>query len=269
MPTSGGASLESRTRNAEFDDHAQTVCFHSSPAVLPRLRPPVCRRPTPSISAIVSNGETVGHVIAAHDGHTIDVDYAVSDNGRGPKHKEHLVLDPAGIPVEWSIEGTSLMGGTVSEHLTWKDSVEKWVSQADEGQVNTPRAQLYIGNDASPWALGLYLRVLAKAPGNTLEVLPSGRLQLKRLREVSVESGSQKISLVAWLLSGVDLTPEVLLVDKQGRLFARLSDSILVRDGYEKQYEQLKLLGSAPHPGAAPGDAEAGGALLRNAGAAA
>ena len=37
----------------------------------------------------------------------------------------------------------------------------------------------------------------------------------------------------------------MLLVDKQGRLFARLSDSILVRDGYEKQYEQLKLLGSA------------------------
>ena len=65
--------------------------------------------------AIVSNGETVGHVTAARDGHTIDVDYAISDNGRGPKHKEHLVLDPAGIPVEWSIEGTSLMGGAVSE----------------------------------------------------------------------------------------------------------------------------------------------------------
>lgn len=195
--------------------------------------------------AIVSNGETVGHVIAARDGHTIDVDYAISDNGRGPKHKEHLVLDAAGIPVEWSIEGTSLMGGAVSEHLTWKDSVEKWVSQADQGQVNTPKAQLYIGNDASPWALGLYLRVLSKTPGNSLDVLPSGRLRLQRLHEVGFNDGPRKIPLTAWLLSGVDLTPELLLVDKQGGLFARLSDSVLVREGYGKQYEQLKLLGTS------------------------
>jgi hypothetical protein len=195
--------------------------------------------------SLVANGETTGHVIATQSGRTIDIDYAVSDNGRGPKHKEHLVLSATGVPVEWSIEGNSLMGGTVSEHLSWKGGVESWVSQADKGEVNTSSPRLYIGNDASPWALGLYAHILLKAPGGALDVLPSGRLRLEKLRSVSVGEGSQEVQLGSYLLSGVDLAPEILLLDRQGRLFAHLSGSILVREGYEKQYQALKLLGES------------------------
>jgi Amidohydrolase family len=194
---------------------------------------------------IVANGETVGHAVAVHNGRTVDVDYAVSNNGRGPKHKEHFVLDPSGIPVEWSIEGTSLMGGAVSEHMSWKGGVESWVSQADKGELQTPSPRLYIGNDSSPWALGLYQRVLAKAPGGALDVLPGGRLRLEKLRQVTVGDGANKVALQAYLLSGIDLTPEILLMDAQGRLFGNLSDSMMVREGYEKQSEALKQLGTS------------------------
>src|SRR3984957_18285674 len=76
--------------------------------------------------SVLANGETVGHVVAVQSGQAVDVDYAVSNNGRGPKQKEHMLLNAAGIPVEWSIEGNSLMGGAVSEHLTWRDGVESW-----------------------------------------------------------------------------------------------------------------------------------------------
>ena len=195
--------------------------------------------------SVVANGETVGHLVSVQNGRSIDVDYAVSDNGRGPKHKEHLLLDPAGIPVEWSIEGTSLMGGAVSEHVSWKDGVESWVSQADKGEVKSPSPRLYVGNDASPWALGLYAHALWRAPGGALEVLPAGRLRLEKLRPVQVGEGSRSVQLESYLLSGVDLTPEILLLDRQGRLFAHLSDSILVREGYEKQFETLKVLGES------------------------
>ena len=194
---------------------------------------------------VLANGETVGHLVSVRKGQTVDVDYSVADNGRGPKHREHLVLNPAGIPVEWSIEGTSLMGGAVSEHLNWKDGVESWVSQADTGEVRTPSPRLYIGNDASPWAFGLYAHVLSNMPGGALDVLPSGRLRLEKLRAVSVQKGSQTIPLESYLLSGVDLTPAIILLDRQGRLFADLSGSILVREGYEKQYETLEVLGES------------------------
>jgi hypothetical protein len=191
--------------------------------------------------SVVANGETVGQLVAVLDGRSVDIDYAVSNNGRGPKHKEHLVLAPSGVPVEWSIEGTSLMGGTVNEHFAWSNGVAKWTSQADHGETPAASPRLYVGNDASPWTLGLYARVLSAAPGRALDVLPVGRMQLEKLRAVTVAGNN----LDAYLLSGVDLTPEVLLLDKQRRLFASLTDSLVVRAGFEKEYESLRDLSAS------------------------
>src|SRR5580700_10960037 len=98
--------------------------------------------------SILANQEVVGHVVATRNGQTVDVDYAVSNNGRGPKHTEHLVLDKKGVPVEWTIEGSSLMGGAVHEHEAWKDGVQSWASQADQGDVRTAEPQIYVGVDA-------------------------------------------------------------------------------------------------------------------------
>ena len=46
-----------------------------------------------------------------------------------------------------------------------------------------------------------------------------------------------------YMLSGVSLTPQILLLDSRGQLFAELSESVVVREGYEKQFEALKTLG--------------------------
>jgi Amidohydrolase family len=192
---------------------------------------------------ILSNGESAGHLVAAQNAHSVDIDYFADNNGRGPKHKEHMVLAPSGVPIEWTIQGTSLMGGIVDERFTWKDGVQRWTSQADAGEVRAAAPQLYVGNDASPWALGLYARLLLKAANHTLNVLPRGTMQLEKLRSVSVGSGAARKNLNAYLLSGIQLTPEILLMDQQGQLFAQLSGEILVRQGFETQYETLKNLG--------------------------
>jgi hypothetical protein len=194
---------------------------------------------------ILSNGESAGHLVATQDAHSVDIDYFADNNGRGPKHKEHIVLAPSGVPVEWTIQGTSLMGGVVDERFSWKDGVQRWISQADAGDVRAAAPQLYVGNDASPWALGLYARLLMKAANHTLNVLPRGTMQLEKLRSVSIGSGSGRKTLNAYLLSGIQLTPEILLMNQQGQLFAQLSGEILVRQGFETQYETLKNLGEA------------------------
>jgi hypothetical protein len=194
---------------------------------------------------ILSNGETVGRLVATRDAHSVDIDYFVDNNGRGPKHREHMVLGPSGVPIEWSIKGTSLMGGAVDEQLTWKDGVARWMSQADAGEVRAAAPQLYVANDASPWALGLYARLLSKSANHSLDVLPRGTMQLEKLRSVSIGSGAKAKHLNAYLLSGIELTPEILLMDQQGQLFALLSGEIVVRQGFETQYEALKNLGEA------------------------
>jgi len=192
--------------------------------------------------SIVANNEKVGHILVEQHATAIDIDYAISDNGRGPKHKEHLIVSANGIPTEWSIEGTSLMGGSVTEHESWKDGSQRWNSQADAGETQTSSPRLYIGNDASPWALGVYARALLKAPGHSLAVLPSGELKLEPLRAVTVQQGTHKLTLKAWLLSGISLTPELILMDEQNQLFAQLAGEMVVREGFEDQYETLQAL---------------------------
>jgi hypothetical protein len=193
--------------------------------------------------SVVANGETVGHVTAVRSGNTVDIDYAVLENGRGPKHKEHLVLDASGIPVAWTIEGTSLMGGPVHEEMSWRDGLQSWTSQADKGEVKTARPQLYIANDASPWALGLYAALVKSAPGGVLDVLPSGRLRAQKVRHIGSGEGTFKSALDAYALSGVDLNPQFLLLDSRGRLFATMSErSVVVREGFEKEFQTLQDL---------------------------
>lgn len=195
--------------------------------------------------SVVANGEVVGRVVATTNGTAVDIDYAVSNNGRGPKHTEHLVLAGNGLPAQWTIDGTSLMGGGVHESLQWSNGMESWTSQADKGSVPAAAPKLYIGNDASPWAFGLYARALLRAPGHTLDVLPAGTIRLDPIRKVSIGSGKHAVTLDAWFLTGIDLDPEILLLDKQGHLFADLTDGVLVRAGYEGEYSTLLALGEA------------------------
>jgi hypothetical protein len=91
----------------------------------------------------------------------------------------------------------------------------------------------------------LYARLLLKAPQQSLPVLPGGSLHLQKLRSIAVGTGAKQLQVSAYLLKGVELTPQILLLDKQNHLFAQLSDSILVRDGYENEYGTLKALGES------------------------
>src|SRR3954468_8865266 len=83
----------------------------------------------------MAGGEQVGHLTADVTDRHVSVDYAVVNNGRGPKAREQIDLDAAGMPVSWTIEGESLFGSSVHEHFTWKAGTAEWASQADKGRV--------------------------------------------------------------------------------------------------------------------------------------
>lgn len=188
---------------------------------------------------VIANGEKVGHLVAEVDGRKTAVDYAVSNNGRGPKARENIQADAAGMPVTWTIEGESLFGSPVQEHFTWKAGQAEWLSQADKGEVAAAKPLLYIGNDVSPWMLGVYVKALLKAPGRTLPVLPAGQLCLTEVRKITVGEGKAAVPLTVYELSGIDLNPDYVLVDRKGELFAAGG---LIREGYEAQVPVLQAM---------------------------
>ena len=194
---------------------------------------------------ILSNGERVGTVVAVTDGPNVSVDYRVDNNGRGPKHHEDIVLGKDGIPTSWHVHGTSLMGGLVDEQFDWLGGKAHWSSQADKGDIPAAQPKLYIVNDDSPWALGVYARAALGNKDHALDVLPSGHLSLIRLRDMTIGSGAAATPVTVYRLDGVQLEPSYLLLDGKDRLFATFdATSIAIREGYESQAGALLKLGS-------------------------
>lgn len=181
---------------------------------------------------VMANGEKVGHLTADVQGRTASVDYAVSNNGRGPKAKEQIQFDAAGVPVNWSIDGSSLFGSPVQERFAWAAGKAEWTSQADKGEVASAKPILYAANDGSPWMLGTYVKALLKAPNHTLPLAPAGEMRLKEVRTLTLGEGKTATPVTVYELSGIDLDPSYVLVDKKGELFGTLGGG-LIREGAE------------------------------------
>ncbi|MEP6906642.1 MAG: amidohydrolase family protein [Pseudoxanthomonas sp.] len=188
--------------------------------------------------ALIANGENVGYLRATASGNTFEVDYHVDNNGRGPKHHEQIVLGPSNLPMSWSIQGTSLMGGNVEEQYEWRNGVAQWKSQADSGSKDLKDPALYITNDSSPWAMWTYAKALLAAPDHTLAVLPAGRLRLESAGEIEFAGNAGLPVVKAQLvrLTGIDLEPRYLALDGNESLMADMDDgTVAIRDGYESQ----------------------------------
>ena len=191
---------------------------------------------------VLSNDEAVGHVEAVTEGDQVSIDYFVDNNGRGPKHRETLTLDPSGVPLSWSLQGSSLMGAPVSESYRWSAGHAVWQSQADSGDVPTDSAPLYIGNDVSPWALGIYARIAIAAPDRQARVLPGGTVRAELLRNITLGTGDKAVRLAVYGLYGLGLAAELVALDEQQHLFAVLSGGIVIRTGYEGEAARLSAL---------------------------
>lgn len=196
--------------------------------------------------SMVANGEIVGSLVATTQGDNVSVDYRVDNNGRGPKHHEDIVLGSGGIPISWTIRGSSTMGGSVDESYHWAKGRAEWRSQADHGDVAAPQPALYVVNDDSPWAAGVYVRAALARPGRTLSALPGGQVSVTQLRETTIGTGQASIDVRIFRLVGVQLDATYVMLDRQGRLFATFDPSgnigATVRSGYESAAPMLLKL---------------------------
>jgi imidazolonepropionase-like amidohydrolase len=189
--------------------------------------------------SVISAREKVGSLVANVDANSVDISYEVNNNGRGPKIREQLTLNAAGIPTQWHITGKSMFGSVIDEEFSWKHGSAQWHGQDGKGSAHMKEPRLYITNDGSPWSSGLYARMLLKTRDHALDVAPSGTLHLEELRKTHVGD----VPVTAYAITGANLSPDLLLLAADGSLFAQLSSrTVLVRKGFESKVEELQAL---------------------------
>lgn len=60
--------------------------------------------------AFVAKGKLVGHLTTERQGRRVALDDQLGNNGRGPKLREQMELDPAGFPIRSTSSGQSTLG---------------------------------------------------------------------------------------------------------------------------------------------------------------
>ncbi|MCP3734263.1 amidohydrolase family protein [Sphingomonas sp. RP10(2022)] len=189
--------------------------------------------------SVIANGEKVGSVDATRTGDHVAIHYDVKNNGRGPTMDEAIDLGPDGVPLRWTLDGKATFGGDVHERFARDGGVARWTDAMGAREAPARGTALYIGQSASPWALGLYARALLKAPNATLPALPGGQLHIDRLGPATIRG----VRYQAYAISGIDLSPELILLDERQQLFAVLdTGGATVREGHEGDVPALAAL---------------------------
>jgi hypothetical protein len=189
---------------------------------------------------VIFGEKKVGHLTADTKGAVTRIDYDVKNNGRGPTITESITLDAAGLPTEWTVKGTTTFGSKIAEHFARKGNRGDWVDSTGKGHstINTPT--LYLAQSPSPWSDGIYIRALLKA-GGQLPVLPGGTLRFEKGETISVQGEGGPLQVTRYDLIGINLDPEIILMDPSNNLFAVVdASSIVVRAGYEGEEKRLR-----------------------------
>lgn len=195
--------------------------------------------------SVVFGGRSVGHVVADTRGTETRVDFNVKNNGRGPTMAETLRVDAGGLPVDWKLSGATTFGSRVQERFVRKGARAEWNDSTGKGSASPPATAVYVAQSGSPWSAGVYARALLRAPGNSLPALPGGTLHLDKGEDLVVQGADGPLTVTHYDLSGIDLTPTMLLLDSAGGLFAVVHpSSVVVRQGYEGEEARLRKLAS-------------------------
>jgi hypothetical protein len=191
--------------------------------------------------SVIFGEKVVGHLTTTSGDGETRVIFDYKNNGRGPTMAETIRLDARGLPTSWKITGATTFGSKVDEHFEQAGDKASWTDSVGSGSVDSPEHRLYIGQSASPWALGVYARALLADIDHSLPTLPAGTLRLDEGEALSVTGKSGTQSVRSFALSGLDLNPTYVLMDEKQALFAFITPKfIVVRDGFEAEEKRLR-----------------------------
>ena len=193
--------------------------------------------------SVIFGGKVVGHLDAKTEANRTTIDYDVKNNGRGPTMAEVIELGADGLPMRWDVIGKTTFGSKVEEHFLKTGGTATWTDSTGPGSAPAKGSTLYVAQSGSPYSDQIYARALLARPGLTMPALPGGQLTLEKGESFTVTGAGSPLTVTRYDLTGIDTTPETMLIDDKGVLFASVDpSSIVVRKGYEAEEVRLRKL---------------------------
>ena len=184
----------------------------------------------------ITNDVDVGYVTVDRDGNRVQIETDIKQNGRGPTTSEVVVFGDDGIPVSWTVQGTTTFGSPIDERYGLENGKPVWLDASGGGQADAPA--FYITQSGSSTGL---VEALFRDDDMQMPVLPGGTAKLTELERHTYRSADGAVDTITYALSGLSTAPSYVTLDTDGRLFATASPGFaLVRKGYEDAQTRLR-----------------------------
>jgi len=180
-------------------------------------------------------GNVAGHQEAryAADGQ-VDVHFEFNDRGRGPKLDGTYRVGADGVPERSEIKGVAYFKNPVDERFSRDAQGVRWKNGSEDEQRPAATKGFYLSLEGVPEEGVMLARALLAAPGRKLALLPTGEARIEELDALDVRGEPGKRRAVLYALQGMDLSPNYVWLDGEGRFLASTGDwSSMVREGYE------------------------------------
>jgi hypothetical protein len=190
--------------------------------------------------AILTSTGPIGTLKAVTTGNTVDIDFRIDNNGRGPKITERVTTDAKGRIVVRDISGTGEVGAAVKEHFEWANGTAKWETLNDRGEAKTDNP-FYLDVNGSPWIAGQAVKALMKAKGGSLAVQPAGSMSARKLKDVDLGAAKASDKVSIWLLS-TGFEPSQILMRGERFVGAISPGFALMEKKYAGEFAKLSKL---------------------------
>lgn len=187
-----------------------------------------------------------GVVIGAMDvtpgetGYSVDFEYR--NNGRGPTLTETVMLDAAGMPTSWSVEGNTTFGNAVDEIYDFTDSQASWTDSTGSDEAVMDAAGFYVPQNASPYWLAIAARALMDDEDGVLSAIPGGELRMTELDALSLTDGAAEIDAIVYAMSGTSLNPTYFMMSGEAFFGLMTPGFSMLPEGFEGEDERLRGL---------------------------
>jgi imidazolonepropionase-like amidohydrolase len=189
---------------------------------------------------VMVGGTEIGAMQVDPSGDSYSIDFEYRNNGRGPTLAEHVTLDGAGMPLDWTIEGATTFGNPVDESFEYADSEARWTDTTGSDQAIPAEQAFYVPQNASPYWLAIAARALMDSEDMSLPAIPGGTLRLSEMETLEVSDGDETREVTSYALSGTSLDPTYFLMDGRA-FFGVISPRFAVlAEGFEGEDERLR-----------------------------
>ncbi|MBY0435421.1 MAG: hypothetical protein K2U26_15050, partial [Cyclobacteriaceae bacterium] len=191
--------------------------------------------------SVLTTGKPSGkHAMWSSAPNSVSFFYEFNDRGRGPRLQVETITDGDGFVISQKVSGHDYFKAPVSESFEIANGTARWKNNIEQGEKKISRHALYSAINGTPAELELVMHALWKAEGHRVDVLPSGFMEVKHVKNHNLKVNGFSEEFELYSFTGAGGPPAYAWFTPKKKYFASVGGWMsTILEGYESYVDEL------------------------------